>query len=99
LNLHQSPIHATFEELRVAPAIQRGNFVLSEESPFFSEVPYRELLFETSLEGLADSIEILSSVKSAEERAQNLENKKSEIIPGVLMERQGKFREIAARLR
>lgn len=40
VNVHQTPDHHTFEELRVLPALMRGVLVVSEEVPLRHLVPY-----------------------------------------------------------
>lgn len=42
VNVHQTPDHHTFEELRVLPALMRGVLVVSEDVPLRQLVPYHE---------------------------------------------------------
>jgi hypothetical protein len=44
INIHQTPHHDTFEELRCLPALQNGVIVVSEKSPLSHLVPYNELI-------------------------------------------------------
>ena len=44
INIHQTPHHHTFEELRVLPALECGVIVISEVSPLHELVPYHELV-------------------------------------------------------
>ena len=47
INIHQTPHHDTFEELRCLPALQNGVIVVSEKSPLSHLVPYNELIIWT----------------------------------------------------
>jgi hypothetical protein len=44
INIHQTPHHNTFEELRVLPAILCGVIVISEKSPLSHLVPYSKFV-------------------------------------------------------
>jgi len=44
INIHQTPHHHTFEELRVLPALECGVIVISEKSPLNEIIPYNDLI-------------------------------------------------------
>lgn len=44
INIHQSGFHNTLEELRILPALACGSGVVSEDSPFLDEVPYKKFV-------------------------------------------------------
>jgi hypothetical protein len=54
LNIHQTPHHHTFEELRVLPALQNGVIVLAEESPLKELIPYHECIIWVSYDTILD---------------------------------------------
>jgi hypothetical protein len=44
INIHQTPHHHTFEELRALPALECGVIVISEKSPLNEVIPYNDLI-------------------------------------------------------
>ncbi len=52
INIHQTPHHDTFEELRCLPALQNGVIVVSENSPLSHLVLYNELIIWTDYENI-----------------------------------------------
>lgn len=52
INIHQTPHHDTFEELRCLPALQNGVIVVSEKSPLSHLVPYNELIIWTDYDNI-----------------------------------------------
>jgi hypothetical protein len=56
INIHQTPHHDTFEELRVLPALECGVIVIAENSPLFETIPYHDLIIWTSYEDIIDKI-------------------------------------------
>lgn len=44
INIHQTPHHDTFEELRCLPALQNGVIIVAEKSPLNHLIPYNELI-------------------------------------------------------
>lgn len=44
INVHQSEFHNTLEELRILPALACGSGVVSEDSPFLDELPYKKFI-------------------------------------------------------
>jgi hypothetical protein len=61
INIHQTPHHDTFEELRVLPALECGVIVISENSPLSELIPYNDLIiwsdYDTIIEKLKEVIE------------------------------------------
>ena len=56
INIHQTPHHHTFEELRVLPALECGVIVISEESPLKELIPYNELIIWSSYNKIIEKI-------------------------------------------
>jgi len=56
INIHQTPHHDTFEELRVLPALECGVIVISEKSPLFETIPYNDLIIWTSYEDIIEKV-------------------------------------------
>lgn len=54
INIHQTPYHDTFEELRCLPALQNGVIVVSEISPLNHLIPYNDLIIWTDYENIVD---------------------------------------------
>lgn len=54
VNLHQSPIVHTFEELRVLPALLNGVVVVAEESLYKEHLPYGEYIIWSKYEDILD---------------------------------------------
>ena len=54
VNIHQTPHHHTFEELRVLPALECGVIVISEVSPLYELVPYHEMIIWVSYEDIVE---------------------------------------------
>ena len=52
INIHQTPYHDTFEELRCLPALQNGVIVVSEKSPLSHLVSYNELIIWTDYDNI-----------------------------------------------
>lgn len=44
INIHQTPHHDTFEELRCLPALQNGVIIVAEKSPLNNLIPYNDLI-------------------------------------------------------
>jgi hypothetical protein len=44
INIHQTPHHDTFEELRCLPALQNGVIIVAEKSPLNNLIPYNNLI-------------------------------------------------------
>jgi hypothetical protein len=65
INIHQTDIHHTFEELRVLPALQCGVIVISEISPLSELVPYDDYVIWCSYDEIADKTrEVLNNYES-----------------------------------
>lgn len=56
INIHQTPHHNSFEELRVLPALECGVIVISEISPLSETVPYHNLIIWTKYETIIDVV-------------------------------------------
>ena len=56
INIHQTPHHHTFEELRVLPALECGVIVISEKSPLSELVPYHDLIIWTDYTTIPEKI-------------------------------------------
>jgi len=56
INIHQTPHHHTFEELRVLPALECGVVVISEISPLMDTIPYKDMIIWTNYEDIIDKI-------------------------------------------
>jgi hypothetical protein len=54
INVHQTDIHKTFEELRVISALQCGVIVISENSALNYLIPYNHLIIWSSYENIVD---------------------------------------------
>jgi hypothetical protein len=57
LNIHQTDVHSSFEELRVAPALSTGILIISEDVPFKEQIPYNEHIIWCSYENIEKTIE------------------------------------------
>ena len=56
VNIHQTDKYCTLEELRVLPALMTGILVISEESPYKSNIPYNQHIIWTKYEDLVETI-------------------------------------------
>ena len=56
INIHQTPHHHTFEELRVLPALQCGVIVISEKSPLNDLIPYNEFIIWADYDNMINTI-------------------------------------------
>jgi hypothetical protein len=56
VNVHQTPHHHTFEELRCLPALSRGVIVVSEDVPLKEHIPYHKHIVWAKREELADKL-------------------------------------------
>ena len=54
INIHQTPHHHTFEELRVLPALECGVIVISEKSPLNELIPYNDLIIWANYEDIVE---------------------------------------------
>jgi hypothetical protein len=65
INIHQTDVHHTFEELRVLPALQCGVIVISEISPLSELVPYGDYVIWCSYDEIVNKVrEILGNYES-----------------------------------
>jgi len=56
INVHQTPHHHTFEELRVLPALESGVIVISEKSPLIETIPYSDLIIWVNYDDIIEKI-------------------------------------------
>ena len=75
INIHQTPHHNTFEELRCLPALQNGVIVVSEKSPLSDSVPYNELIIWTDYDNIINKTKEV--LENYEEYHKNLFSKKN----------------------
>jgi hypothetical protein len=61
INIHQTPHHHTFEELRVLPALECGVIVICENSPLIDTIPYKNLIIWESYENIIEKTKELIS--------------------------------------
>jgi hypothetical protein len=57
INIHQTPHHDTFEELRVLPALECGVIVISEKSPLAEMIPYKDLIIWADYDDIVEKTE------------------------------------------
>lgn len=74
INIHQTPHHDTFEELRCLPALQNGVIVVSEKSPLSHLVPYNELIIWTDYNNIINKTKEV--LENYEEYHKNIFSKK-----------------------
>lgn len=74
-NIHQTPHHDTFEELRCLPAIQNGVLVVSEPSPLKELIPYSNLIIWAEYDNIVDKIiDVYKHYKQYHEQIYTQEN-------------------------
>lgn len=56
INVHQTPHHHTFEELRVLPALQCGVIVVCEKSPLSNLIPYNDYIIWEDFDNISDKV-------------------------------------------
>ena len=82
INIHQTPHHDTFEELRCLPALQNGVIVVSEKSPLSHLVPYNELIIWTDYDNIINKTKEV--LENYEEYYKNIFKKKNiDILNGM----------------
>ena len=75
INIHQTPHHDTFEELRCLPALQNGVIVVSENSPLNHLIPYNDLIIWTDYENIINKTkEVLENYKEYHKKIFRKEN-------------------------
>jgi len=76
INVHQTPHHHTFEELRVLPALECGVIVISEKSPLNELIPYNDLIIWVNYDDILNKlIEVLNNYEDYHEKIFSIENK------------------------
>ena len=62
INIHQTPHHNSFEELRVLPALECGVIVICETSPLKESIPYHDLIIWENYDNIINKTnEVLSN--------------------------------------
>lgn len=56
VNIHQTDIFKTFEELRVLPALQCGTIVISETPPLYTTIPFHDYIIWTTYENMNQKV-------------------------------------------
>ena len=75
INIHQTPHHDTFEELRCLPALQNGVIVVAEKSPLNHLIPYNDLIIWSDYDNIIDKTkEVLKNYKKCHKKIFTKEN-------------------------
>ena len=56
VNIHQTDMYGTLEELRVLPALMTGILVISEDSPYKEHIPFSNHIIWSSYDDIVDTI-------------------------------------------
>jgi hypothetical protein len=56
INIHQTPHHDTFEELRILPALQCGVLVVCENSPLNELIPYNDYIIWSDYDSIVSKV-------------------------------------------
>lgn len=76
INIHQTPHHNTFEELRVLPALESGVIVISEKSPLNELIPYNDLIIWVNYEDIIDKLnEVIQNYDQYHEKIFSIQNR------------------------
>jgi hypothetical protein len=76
INVHQTPHHHTFEELRVLPALECGVIVISEKSPLNELIPYNDLIIWVNYDDIINKLkEVLDNYQEYHEKIFSIEHK------------------------
>lgn len=59
VNVHQTPHHHTFEELRILPALLCGVVIVSEEVPLKEYIPYSKFIVWSGYKSLIDTVHLV----------------------------------------
>jgi len=69
INIHQTPHHDTFEELRCLPALQNGVIVVSEKSSLNHLIPYNDLIIWSDYDNIIEKTkEVLENYEEYHKR-------------------------------
>jgi hypothetical protein len=60
VNIHQTPHHHTFEELRVLPALLCGCVIVSEDVPLKEHIPYSEFIIWSDYDSIVEKVKHVS---------------------------------------
>ena len=76
VNVHQTPHHHTFEELRVLPALECGVIVISEKSPLNELIPYNDLIIWVNYDDIVNKLkEVLDNYEDYHEKIFSIEHR------------------------
>ncbi len=76
INIHQTPHHNSFEELRVLPALECGVIVISENSPLSETVPYHNSIIWTNYDNIVDTLkEVIQNYDYYYDKIFSIENR------------------------
>ena len=76
INIHQTPHHHTFEELRVLPALECGVIVISEKSPLNEIIPYNDLIIWANYDDIIEKVkEVIENYDFYHNKIFSTENK------------------------
>jgi hypothetical protein len=56
VNIHQTDMYSTLEELRVLPALMTGILVISEDSPYKEHIPFSKHIIWSSYDDIVDTV-------------------------------------------
>ena len=79
VNIHQTDLHSTLEELRVLPALACGLLVVSEESPFQDDLIYQDFIEFARLDEMPFLLEKIAGLSAKELSNKFPRNKLGEI--------------------
>lgn len=75
INVHQTPHHHTFEELRALPALECGVIVISEKSPLMETIPYGDMIIWVDYADITEKVkEVLRDYDAVHDRVFSVEN-------------------------
>ena len=76
INIHQTPHHDSFEELRVLPALECGVIVISEKSPLSELIPYNDLIIWVNYDDIINKLkEVINNYHYFNDKIFSLENR------------------------
>lgn len=61
INIHQSELHQTVEEFRILPALRCGVIVISEKSPFYEKIAYKDFIIWCDYEDIINTVKNVMS--------------------------------------
>jgi len=76
INIHQTPHHHSFEELRVLPALECGVIVISETSPLYETVPYHNSIIWANYDEIINIVkEVIENYDKYHDKLFSIENR------------------------